>query len=130
MKKFVTDSMVLILRLENRKMPKNVKEKFEKAEKGRIEIIVPSLVFAELAYLSERNRIDTNLTEVRAYLDENPTVYKCSLSFSTVNQAFDIDDIPELHDRLIAGAGKELNIPILTNDPDLLNSKYVDVIWK
>jgi hypothetical protein len=44
--------------------------------------------------------------------------------------AFEIDDIPELHDRLIAGSGKELNILIITNDPDINESQNVGVIWK
>jgi len=128
--KYISDTMALILRLENRKMPKKVKEKFKQAEKGQTEIAVPAIVFAELAYLSERERIDTTLAEVRKYLDKYPTITECAMTISTVEQAFKIDDIPELHDRLIAAAGKELGVPILTNDPDILDSKHVEVIWK
>jgi len=41
---------------------------------------------------------------------------------------FVIPDIPELHDRLIAGTAKYIDAPILTNDPIILNSKYVQCV--
>lgn len=130
MNKYIADTMALILRLEKRKMPEQVKEKFKQAEKGQAEISIPAIVFAELAYLSERERIDTTLAEARKYLDKHPAITECPITISTVQQAFEIDDIPELHDRIITAAGKELSIPILTNDPDIDNSKHVEVIWK
>ena len=111
-------------------MPLNVKEKFMDAEKGLAEIVVPSMVFAEMAYLSERGRIDANLSDAKKYLDKYPFIFERAVTFSTLKHAFEIDDIPELHDRLIAAAAKELDIPILTNDPDMYDSKTVKIIWK
>jgi predicted nucleic acid-binding protein len=125
----MSDTMALILRLEGRKMPDKVKEIFNNAEKGQVEIMIPSIVFAELAYLSERERIDTSLHEALRYLDKYPAIIESPMTKSTVQRAFEIDDIPELHDRLIAAAGKELSIPVLTNDPEMRDSKHVGVIW-
>jgi len=122
--------MALILRLEKRKMPKKVKGKFKQAEKGLATITIPTIVFAEVAYLSERKRIDITIAEVRKYLDKYPNITECPMTILTVQQAFEIDDIPELHDRLIAATGKELDFPILTNDPDIHNSKHVKASWK
>lgn len=122
--------MAFILRLEGRKMPKKILEKFEQAEKGQIKIVVPAMVFAELAYLSQKKRIDTNLREAAEYLKKHPAITEAPLTISTVRQAFQIDDIPELHDRLIAATGKETSSPILTNDPDMCHSKHVSTIWK
>jgi len=39
------------------------------------------------------------------------------LSFEILKTAFEIDDIPELHDRLIAATARYLGLPIITNDP-------------
>lgn len=68
MNRYVSDTMAFILRLENRKSPEKIKKIFEQAEKGETEIIIPVMVFAELAYLSEGNKIDTNLKEAKKYL--------------------------------------------------------------
>ena len=55
--------------LEDRKMPEKIKEiSFNLAKNEKVEIYIPAIVFAyELAYLSEKNRINTNLTEAEIF---------------------------------------------------------------
>lgn len=130
MNRYVADTMALILRLEKRRMPENVKETFRRAEREEVEIDIPAIVFAELGYLAEKKRIETTLAEAKTYLATFPSIKEKPMTLSTVKEAFEIDDIPELHDRLIAATGKELNIPILTNDPDIQNSSFVKSIWQ
>lgn len=130
MNEYVAESMSLILRLENRKMPGKVKKIFQQAEKGKAKINIPSMVFAEIGYLSEKRKIDTSLEETKKYLLKHPDIRETPMCFQNIIHAFEIDDIPELHDRLIAALGKQLDIPILTNDPDIQNSKRVKSIWK
>ena len=111
-------------------MPLRAKEKFQSAEKGETEILIPALVFAELAYLSENNRIDTILADAARTLSKYKTIKEYPMTFETVRNAFEIDDIPELHDRLISAVAKELDIEIITNDPEIERSAHVRTIWK
>ena len=53
--------MALVLWMEERKLPEKAKEIFEEVEKGQTEIMIPAMVFAELAYLSEVGKIDPKL---------------------------------------------------------------------
>ena len=122
--------MAFVLRLEKRKMPNTAKEKFEEAENGQAEILIPAMVFSELGYLAENNRIDTDLQEAQKYLDNHQSIREQPLTFENVMTAFEIDDIPELHDRLIAAAGKLLDAEIITNDPKIQSSVSVKTIWK
>lgn len=130
MSKFVADTMAFVLWLEKRKMPLKSKVKFQLAENGEAEILIPALVFAELAYLSESNRIDTNLDAAMRALAKNKNIKEYPMTFETVRNAFEIDDIPELHDRLISAAAKELGVEIITNDPVIEQSVHVHTIWK
>lgn len=111
-------------------MPKKVKKIFLQAEKEEAKILIPAMVFAELAYLSEKGRIDTSLEQAKKYLRNNPNIQEHPMNFSHITQAFSIHDIPELHDRLIAALGKEFDIPVLTNDPVIRKSKNVRCIWE
>ena len=111
-------------------MPAKAKEKFHLAEKDEAQIFIPALVFAELAYLSENKKIDTNLHEAGQALAKYKSIKEFPLTFETIRIAFEINDIPELHDRIIASAGKELDIEIITNDPDIELSDHVRTIWK
>jgi len=128
--RYVADTMALVLRLERRKMPISAKEKFEEAENGQAEILIPAMVFSELGYLAENNRIDTDLQEAQKYLDNHQHIKEQPLTLEHVKTAFEIDDIPELHDRLIAAVGKQLDAEIITNDPEIQSSVMVKTIWK
>ena len=130
MNKYVADTMAVVLRLEKRKMPDASKQLFEQAEHGKVEIFIPAMVFSEIGYLSEKNKIDTGLEEVKQYLGKHSHIKELPLTFEIVKTAFSINDIPELHDRLIAASAKELDIEIITNDPDIEESRYVKTIWK
>jgi len=111
-------------------MPKKVKTIYDEAQKGNVKILIPSIVLAELAYLSEKKRIDTNITEVKKLFNSCNTILELPLNLDIIDAAFKINDVPELHNRLIAGSAKEINAPLLTNDPDINNSNFVKSIWK
>jgi predicted nucleic acid-binding protein len=55
--------MALVLWLERQRLPQEVKAVFENAENDNAGIFIPAIVLAEIGYLSERSRIETNLTK-------------------------------------------------------------------
>jgi PIN domain nuclease of toxin-antitoxin system len=126
---YVTDTMALILRLEKRKLSQKVKTIFEAVEKGKINLMIPAMVLAEIGYLSERNKIETNLHEVQDYCQKFPTVTIEPITAEVIYRSFEIDDIPELHDRIIAGTAFLINLELITNDPMIIESKYVSTVW-
>ena len=127
--RYAADTMDLILYLEKRKLSKTVTNIFSEVENGNIELIIPSMAVAELAYLAERNRIDTNLTEVRKLLTAFKNVKIESLKFEIIEAAFQIKNIPELHDRLIAATALTCKATLVTNDPFIQASGSVKIIW-
>uniref|UniRef100_Q3ASE1 PIN domain-containing protein n=1 Tax=Chlorobium chlorochromatii (strain CaD3) TaxID=340177 RepID=Q3ASE1_CHLCH len=128
-KRVVTDTMAIVLRLEQRKLPQQVRNIFLKAEQEECTIIIPTMVFAEIGYLSERGRIDVTLDDVRTYCTQHPNIVESALTQAIVAHSFTINDIPELHDRLIAGTASYQQLPLLTNDPIITQSQHLTVIW-
>lgn len=84
----------------------------------------------EILYLSERQRISVDLMTLKNFLAASQSYSVTSVGFDVVAASALIDDIPELHDRVIAGTAAWLNIPILTNDPDMTASRHVQTIWR
>jgi len=123
------DTMALVLRLEKRKLPSKVKSLFVEAEMKQSILLIPTIVFAEIGYLSEKGKIDTSLKECQHYMEENPNIKGWPLDFQIIICAFEITDIPELHDRLIAATAMFHKIPIVTNDPVIQKSKFVTTLW-
>lgn len=126
---YVSDTMALVLRLEKRKMGQNAKSIYEDAESGNTKVLIPAMVLAEIGYLSGRKKIDTNLQEVKEYCKKYPCIQIEPITEGIIYKSFEIDDIPELHDRIIAGTAYMKGFYLITNDPMMINSKYVKTIW-
>lgn len=125
---FIADTMAVILWLEKRTMPQNVKTLFAKAEKNEVKLYVPAMVLAEIGYLSEKKKIDLTLPDTLAYLKKH-NIPVHAIDIEVINSTFEITDIPELHDRIIAASGRVHGYPLITNDPKIIASKFVSTVW-
>ena len=126
---FVTDTMALVLRMESRKLGTVARSILESVEAGKVRVFVPSMVFAEILYLAEGGKINTSLSAVQGYLQKYPNCREHPMDIAVVRSAAEITDIPELHDRLIAGSARLLNLQLITNDPAIQASAFVKTIW-
>ena len=95
------------------------------ADEGKNIIIIPSVVLFEIGYLHEKGKIPISLKDIEDIVNNSINYVEEKLSISIIKTAFEIKDIPELHDRLIAGTAKYLNLPLITNDPIILKSGSV-----
>src|SRR5688572_2502940 len=122
---FVTDTMGLVLRIEKRRLPPTTKLIFDSTEVGETIVHVPALVFAEILYLSEKQRITVSLDTVTSDFKQFSHYKEYPMNIGVIHSAAQITDIPELHDRLIAGTARFLNLELMTNDPVIQTSNFV-----
>lgn len=130
---YVSDTVAVILWLEERKLPQRVKNVFISAlaEPDNHTVWIPAMALAEVGYLHEKGRIETSPADVLTFIQSSPNAIKLHpMDADVILKAFKINDVPELHDRLIAGTASLLDAPILTNDPDMELSEFVKTIWK
>jgi len=80
----------------------------------------------EIGYLYEKKRIPLSIRDIKKVLNDSANYREEKLSIEIIESSFEITDIPELHDRLIAGTALYLNFPLITNDPVILASKFVN----
>jgi predicted nucleic acid-binding protein len=129
MNKYVTDTQALIKFLNGKKVINDhVDSVFKKADEGDNIIIIPSVVLFEIGYLYEKQRIPVSVKDIKAVLEYSINYREEKLSIDIIESSFEITDIPELHDRLIAGTARYLNVPLITNDPVILASKFVNCV--
>ncbi len=126
---FVTDTMGLVLRVERRKSGARAKGVFDAVESGAATIYVPVLVFAEALYLAEKQRISLSFGDIVDYLKRFPNCQEYPMSLAVIQSSAQITDIRELHDRLIAGTARLLNLELITNDPVIQASAFVRTVW-
>ncbi len=123
------DSMALILHLEHRKLPQKIKDIFQKAEKAKVSILIPTMVLAEIGYLFEKGRIETSLQHIKQYCENNKTFIVEPITEEIIHKCFEISDIAELHDRIIAATAYAKKLTLITNDPIIAKSIYVSTVW-
>jgi PIN domain nuclease of toxin-antitoxin system len=83
----------------------------------------------EILYLSEAKRIDVRLPEVINLTLASTNYAIVSIDAEIVLAAVTIDDVPELHDRILVATANSLGVPLLTSDKVIASSKHVQVIW-
>ena len=126
MNRYVIDTQALIRYLDRSKgVNKKAAAILEKADRGESIIIIPAVVIFEIGYLYEKKRIPVSIHDIKRIIEKAVNYQEEKLSVEIIKAAFEIIDIPELHDRLIAGTARYLDAPIITNDPVILKSKYV-----
>ncbi|MBI4722995.1 MAG: PIN domain-containing protein [Candidatus Stahlbacteria bacterium] len=130
MDEFVVDTHALFWYLTNSmKIGKKAIEVFDKAEKGKALIYIPSIVIAELYYLNERCNYPLNFKREYERLAE--VRYFCFVEFSAEDVLLfdEIANISEIHDRIIVAVAKKLDIPCLTKDEEIVKSGAIQTIW-
>ena len=126
MSSFVTDTQALVKFMMGRKVINDAcHQAFLDADQGKNVIIIPAIVVMEMMYLFEKSRIGVDLLQAEDLMQSANYQFE-PLSLEVLKVASEINDIPELHDRLIAATAKYLGIPIITNDPEILASDFVD----
>ena len=86
------------------------------------------MVIFEVGYLYEKNRIPVSVKDIESIISDSVNYVEEALTLDIIKSAFEITDIPELHDRLIAGTARYLDIPLITNDPVILRSAFLQCV--
>lgn len=128
MDSFVTDTQALVKFMMGRRViNEKAHQAFLAADKGEAVIVIPAIVLMEMLYLFEKHRIGVDLLQTDDLLKSQNYQFE-PLSLEILKTAIEIDDIPELHDRLIAATARYLDLPLITNDPVIRDSRFVTIL--
>ena len=134
MNQYLTDTQALIWHMmESRKLSSRAAGVFRDAEQGFVQILVPSIVLVEAAFIFARNRIPGDIVDrvfaLTDAVDANFSVVPLDLTVAQAARDFGPAAVPELADRIIAATARALNLPLLTADPIIAGSELIQVIW-
>jgi PIN domain nuclease of toxin-antitoxin system len=134
MSQYVTDTHALCWHLTgNPKLSAKAKKIFQEADSGVHQILIPSIVLIEMVYLAEKGRIgDSSLNQVLELIDTIGGSYdEVPLNKDTVKALQNIhrEDIPDMPDRIITATAYQLDLPLITKDEKIKNSRVVSVVW-
>jgi len=128
--RYVIDTQILIRHIfgDEPVLNPSVDKVLLDADQGNGIIIISAVVGFEIAYLHEKGRIPVSAGELNELISGAANYIEEPVTMDIIEAAFKIRDIPELHDRLIAGTAKYLNAPILTDDQVIRKSRFVSCL--
>lgn len=127
---YVVDTHALIWYLTNdRKLGAQAAQIFAATERGETRLIVSAIVVAEMYYANRKNKWYPDFKATYQALRAKPYFRFVHFKADHVLD-FDSDNtIPEMHDRIIAGLARRLNVPLLSVDLQITAAHQVTIIW-
>ncbi len=128
--KYLADTVAVVRHLcQHPALGPQAREILRAADAGEHRIFISAITLMELLYLSEAKRVRLQLDGLIGIVSSSANYKIIPVDSEVVLAAAGIDDVPELHDRVIVGTAKWLDVPILTSDRVISRSKHVQTIW-
>jgi predicted nucleic acid-binding protein len=127
---YLADTVAIIRHLDRHPaLGRKARQILVAADQGQHRIHLSAISLMETLYIAEAKRIPISFADVvqRITSSSNYLIHPVDVSILLV--AAQIDDIREMHDRVIAATAKHLNVPILTSDEILSRSRHITTIW-
>ena len=91
-------------------------------------LVISVISLMEVMYLSEKHRIEINLTDTLDKIESSSRYIITDLNPDILKVAETVD-FYELHDRLILAAAKWLGIKIISSDSKFNDIEGIEVVW-
>src|SRR2546425_2582144 len=127
---YVTDTHALIWHLtDDPQLSTVAREIFEKVDSGQETVFIPCIVFFELFYLVEKNRIAIDFDSVVSMVSSSNDygVEPLCLPIIETSRKISMDKVKDPWDRLIAATSLLLGLPLITRDRSL--ETVTDTVW-
>ncbi len=83
----------------------------------------------EILYLAEAKRITLSIGDLLALISRSQNYSVVPVDAQIVEAAAFVDDVPELHDRILVATAVVQRVAILTPDQVMTASRHVETIW-
>jgi len=127
---FIADTHALLWWFtDSPRISSKTSEIFENCEKGENVIFIPSIVIAEALSIFDKKRVTFNFKDLIRKIRASNNFAIVPLDYPILEKMFELKEIPELHDKIIASTGKYLKAIIITKDKALQNIRSIKTIW-
>ena len=126
----LADTVAFIWHLRrHRKLSQRAGQLLEGADAAQHTVYISVITLMEMLHVIEQRESKMRLDKVIERLISSPGYVILPLDEEIVRIAASIDDVPELHDRMLVATANLFEVPILTNDPVISASRHASVIW-
>jgi PIN domain nuclease of toxin-antitoxin system len=93
------------------------------------QIIVPTVVLAEMLFIAKKGRVPLGFVETVARIEAMANFEIADLDLEVLKIADSIEAPLEMHDKLIVATALRFGVGLITKDEQITKSKTVKTIW-
>lgn len=125
---YVADTHALAYYLADQ-LPEDADSIFQRAERERCSMVIPSIAVAELIYVFEQAEGGSKIWEMFDNVEMYPSFSITPLDQEVLRTVPEVK-LTELHDRIIVGTAVKLEATaLITKDTEITEAKMIDTIW-
>ena len=127
---YVVDTHSLIWFIaENYTLSKRGSQILEKAEKAEVEVLIPTIVLAEITYIAQKKKVKITVNEVLERIQEGDGFMVVPFDFPIFQIVLKLPEDWEIHDRIIAATARYYGAQLITKDKSLRKSGKIETVW-
>jgi len=127
---YVVDAHGLIWFIaENHTLSKRASQILEEAEKAEVEVLIPTIVLAEITYIAQKKKVKITVNEVLERIQEGDGFIVVPFDFPIFQIVLKLPEDWEIHDRIIAATARYYGAQLITKDETLRKSSKIETVW-
>jgi PIN domain nuclease of toxin-antitoxin system len=100
------------------------------AEDNETQILIPTLVLAELTLISQKQRVPISISAILEAIQQMSSFIIVDFDFAVFQAFIKLPQEWDLHDRIIAATAKHYSAKLITRDEVLQNSAEIETFWE
>ena len=130
METYVTDAHSLVWFIaEDEQLSLNAKQILEQAEEAEAQVLIPTVVLAEITHISRKKRVSITIDEVLDRIEQSSGFVIVPFDFPIFQTMLKLPKEWELHDLIIGATARYYRSKLITKDGILRNSLEIEIIW-
>jgi predicted nucleic acid-binding protein len=130
MEAYVVDAHSLIWFItEDDRLSKQAEHLLDLAEKAEVEVLVPTIVLAEITYIAQKRKVQVTINEVLERIEQGDGFAITPFDFAIFQIMLQLPEEWEIHDLIIAATARYYKARLITKDRALQDSSEIETIW-
>ena len=126
---YVTDAHTIVWYfMDDPQLSQNARQAFDETIAAGV-IIIPTIVLAEIMYISQTGRSSMTFEETLAHIEMYENFRIAALELDILKVAASISVNLEMHDKLIVATALYFNAHLITKDEQITQSRIVNTVW-
>lgn len=127
---YVVDAHALIWFItEDNRLSQKTDQILEEAERAEAEVLVPTIILAEITHIAQRKKIKVTIDEVLERVQQGDGFIIVPFDFPILQIMLKLPEEWEIHDRIIGATAYYYSAKLITKDEILRESSEIETIW-